>query len=57
MLGMYSDMTPKFARRFANIGEAMKEAFADYKAAVQDASFPAPEHTFSAPEGTFANVH
>ena len=27
MLGMFSDFTPKFVKRYANIGEVMKEAF------------------------------
>ena len=30
MLGMFSDFTPKFVKRYANVGEAMREAFATY---------------------------
>ena len=30
MLGMFSDFTPKFVKRYANIGEAMKAAFKGY---------------------------
>ena len=30
MLGMFSDFTPKFVKRYANIGEVMKEAFQNY---------------------------
>lgn len=47
MLGMYSDFTPKFVRRFANVGETMKAAFAEYCKSVQDGTFPAPEHEFA----------
>ncbi|MBO5691234.1 MAG: 3-methyl-2-oxobutanoate hydroxymethyltransferase [Spirochaetaceae bacterium] len=47
MLGMYSDFTPKFVRRFATVGETMKAAFAEYCKSVQDGSFPAPEHEFA----------
>ncbi len=47
MLGMYSDFTPKFVRRFATVGETMKAAFAEYCKSVQDGSFPAPEHEFT----------
>ena len=47
MLGMYSDFTPKFIRRFATVGETMKAAFAEYCKSVQDGSFPAPEHEFA----------
>lgn len=56
MLGMYGDLAPKFARRFAEVGELMKSAFGEYRACVQDGSFPAPEHTFAAPEGSLDGV-
>ena len=46
MMGMFSDFTPKFVRQFAKVGDAMKQAVADYIAAVGDSSFPAQEHTF-----------
>ena len=46
MLGMYPDFTPKFARKFADVGTAMTEGFKAYSAAVKDGSFPAKEHTF-----------
>ena len=35
MLGMFSDFTPKFVKRYANIGEVMKEAFQNYIKEVQ----------------------
>lgn len=46
LLGMFSDFTPKFVRRFADVGEIMKDAFREYKKAVADQNFPAPEHTY-----------
>ena len=46
MLGMYDDFTPKFVRKFADVGTLMKQAVQEYCAAVQDSSFPAQEHTF-----------
>lgn len=50
VLGMFSDFTPKFVKRFANVGEIMTQAFKDYDAAVKDSSFPAQEHTFKIDE-------
>ena len=47
MLGMFSDFTPKFVKRFANVGEVMKQGFADYIEAVGNGSFPAEENTFT----------
>ena len=46
MLGMFSDFTPKFVKRYANIGEVMKEAFQNYIKEVQAETYPAEEHTF-----------
>lgn len=46
MLGMFSDFTPKFVKRYANIGEVMKEAFQNYIKEVQDGVFPAEENTY-----------
>lgn len=46
MLGMFSDFTPKFVKRYANIGEAMKAAFKGYIDEVCEGTFPAPEHGY-----------
>lgn len=50
MLAMYSDMAPKFAKQYAQIGSLMKEAFAAYKQEIADGVFPAAEHTFKMDE-------
>ena len=46
MLGMFSDFTPKFVKRYANVGEVMREAFASYAAEVASGTFPTEEHTY-----------
>ena len=46
MLGMFSDFTPKFVKRYANVGEVMREAFANYAAEVASGAFPTDEHTY-----------
>ena len=46
MLGMFSDFTPKFVKRFANIGEAMRAGFTAYIDEVRAGTFPAAEHTY-----------
>ncbi len=46
MLGMTSGYVPKFVRPWANLAEQMKTAFAQYKDAVQDGTFPGPSETF-----------
>lgn len=47
MVGMFSDFTPKFVRKFADVGTIMREAFAEYDKAVKDGSFPAKEHEYT----------
>lgn len=46
MLGMFSDFTPKFVKRYANIGEMMTEAFKKYDEEVKSSVFPSAEHTY-----------
>ncbi len=46
MLAMYSDFTPKFVKKYADIGKAMQEGIAAYIDEVRKGAFPAPEHEF-----------
>ena len=46
MLGLYSDMKPKFVRRFAELGEGMRQAFAAYDKAVKEGTFPNESESF-----------
>ena len=46
MLGMYSGVSPKFAKRFGEVGEMMKKCFAEYVSEVKQQEFPSEEHTF-----------
>lgn len=47
LLGMFSDFTPKFVKKYANVGEIMKEAFKEYKKEVRSGVFPAKEHEYA----------
>lgn len=57
MLGLFSDFTPKFVKKYANVGEMMIQAFRDYIADVQEGSFPAPEHTFAISEDVIKKLY
>lgn len=46
MLGMFSDFTPKFVKKFGNIGDCMKEAFGAYIEETKSGAFPSAEHTY-----------
>ena len=56
MLGMFHDFTPKFVRRFAEVGDVMLDAYRAYDAAVKDGTFPATEHTYAAPAGVLETL-
>ena len=47
MLAMFSDFKPKFVKQFANVGEVMKQAFADYAKEVKAGTFPDEEHSYA----------
>jgi 3-methyl-2-oxobutanoate hydroxymethyltransferase len=46
LLGMYRDLKPKFAKRFAEAGDLIVGAVRAYVGEVQQRSFPGPEHSF-----------
>ena len=46
MLGMFSDFTPKFVKKYASLGEIMTAAFRQYDEEVKNTSFPSEEHTY-----------
>lgn len=50
MLGMFSDFTPRFAKRFAEVGNAMIEGFKAYSDEVKAGTFPAEQHEFKIDE-------
>ncbi|HSC86556.1 MAG TPA: 3-methyl-2-oxobutanoate hydroxymethyltransferase [Polyangiaceae bacterium] len=51
LLGMYRGRAPKFVRRFAELGDGVVEAARSYRSAVQDGSFPGPQHVFGMSQG------
>lgn len=57
MLGLFSDFTPKFAKRFANAGEIMKEAFGAYIKEVKEQKFPAEEHVYGIDEAVLEKLY
>lgn len=57
MLGMFSDFTPKFVKRYANVGEVMREAFANYAAEVASGAFPTEEHTYKIKDDVLGKLY
>lgn len=50
MLGLYKDFTPKFVKRFADVGVQMEAGVKAYISAVQDGTFPEESHSFKMSE-------
>ncbi len=57
MLGMFSDFTPKFVKRYANIGEQMTAAFRQYDEEVKSSAFPSDEHTYKIDEDIIEKLY
>ncbi len=50
MLGLFTDFTPKHAKRYAELGEAIKQAVASYVREVSEGSFPTDKQSYSMDE-------
>lgn len=57
MLGMFSDFTPKFVKKFADIGTIMREAFAAYDKEVKAGTFPSQEHEYGISEEVIEKLY
>ncbi|XXJ21297.1 3-methyl-2-oxobutanoate hydroxymethyltransferase [Desulfovibrio caledoniensis] len=55
-LGLFDRFTPKFVRRFAELGEASLQAVEMYCAEVRKTTFPGDKNTFYMPEDELAQV-
>jgi len=51
LLGIFEAFTPKFVKKYANLGEEMKRAFLAYREDVKSGKFPGPEHVYPMLEG------
>jgi 3-methyl-2-oxobutanoate hydroxymethyltransferase len=56
LLGLIEDFTPKHARRYAELGVAIREAVARYIADVETGAFPSEAHSFSMDERILAEL-
>jgi 3-methyl-2-oxobutanoate hydroxymethyltransferase len=50
VLGLYDKLTPKFAKRYADLGGAIAAAVGAFRADVEGRTFPGREHTYAIPE-------
>jgi 3-methyl-2-oxobutanoate hydroxymethyltransferase len=50
LLGLYDGRSPKFAKRYAELGEATRAAFQAFRAEVEARAFPGREHSYAIPD-------
>ena len=50
MLGFYEGRSPRFVKRYAELGDAIVEALERYAEEVRNGSFPEQRHTYAMPE-------
>ena len=50
LLGLYSELTPRFVKRYADLGQAMRTAFEAYRAEVASRAFPTRDHAYAIAE-------
>jgi len=50
LLGLYEGRSPRFAKRYADIGDDIRSALERFGAEVRSGAFPAEEHTYAMPE-------
>lgn len=51
LLGMYPVFTPKFVKKYANMGEEAIKAVREYVGEIKSGAFPGPEHCYKMREG------
>jgi 3-methyl-2-oxobutanoate hydroxymethyltransferase len=51
LLGMFEAFTPKFVKKYANLADETKKAFAEYIKEVKSGAFPGPEHAYNMRKG------
>ena len=56
MLGMYSDFTPKFVKKYGELGESMKKCFKEYCSEVKNGTFPKEENSFKMSEEVMKQI-
>ena len=56
MLGLFADIAPKHAKRYARLGESVVDAVRQYSAEVKDGRFPSDRESFIMDESAFSEM-
>jgi 3-methyl-2-oxobutanoate hydroxymethyltransferase len=50
VLGLFERFTPRFVKKYAQLGDAIRQALTQYREEVESGDFPGPEHSFGMAE-------
>ncbi len=56
MLGIFQAFTPKFVKKYANLGEHILKAMEDYAKEVKESKFPEDKHCYKMIEGEYGKM-
>ena len=56
LLGLYGDFVPKHTKQYAKLGEAVREAIAEYANDVREGSFPTADQSFEMDESALTEL-
>ena len=54
LLGLYDGRAARFVKRYAEIGESIRTALAEFASDVRERRFPEEQHTYAMPEDELA---
>lgn len=57
MLGMYTEFTPKFVKKYADLKNGVSNAVSNYIKDIQEGRFPSGEHSFKADEEVIKTLY
>lgn len=57
VLGIFQAFTPKFVKRYAELGQEIARVFSTYAEEVRNQQFPADEHTYKMAAGELPRLH
>lgn len=57
LLGMYSDLSPKFVKQYANLSPIIKDAISTYMTEVKTQAFPEEKHVFKMDESILEKLY
>jgi len=50
VIGLYRDFTPRFVKKYVDVGSLIQKAIKEFKVDVEQGKFPSVEHTYTIPE-------